>query len=265
MTLKCKVGVHNWDGCQCTLCGKIRDDHHDWSGDCEKCSRCGKVAENRHDWLKDCDHCHKCGKRREGFHSWAKDCEKCSKCGHTRFDKHQMENGLCKICGHGSFKDEVDGRSYKVVKIGDQILMAENYAGKPASGNFWSYDNHEENKVKFGYLYDFETAKAIAPKGWHLPSKSELEKLFNMLGGHAKEVYEQVKSNGNSGFEGIFAGWRSIKGTYNGLGASAHFWTSTLEDDKHAWQFKIGAYSHHAEFEKGEVGLGLSIRYFKDK
>jgi uncharacterized protein (TIGR02145 family) len=151
------------------------------------------------------------------------------------------------------------------VKIGDQILLAENYARKPESGNFWSYDNHEENKVKFGYLYDFETAKALAPKGWHLPSKTELEKLSNTLGGHSKEVYEQMKANGNSGFEGLFAGWRSVKGTYNGMGASAHFWTNTPEDEKHAWQFKIGAYSHHAEFEKGEIGLGLSVRYFKDK
>jgi uncharacterized protein (TIGR02145 family) len=265
MGLKCKLGVHNWDGCQCIICGKTRNEHHDLSKDCETCAKCGQTVENNHNWTKDCERCSKCGKIREDFHSWKQNCEKCSKCGQKRYDKHQMENGLCNLCGHGVFKDDSDGKVYKVVKIGDQILMAENYAKKLESGNFWAYDNHDEHKIKHGYLYDWETAINIAPKGWHLPVKAELEALYQSLGGHSKEVFEQLKLGGASGFDGLFSGWRSMRGAFNGIDASAHFWCNTSEDEAHTSQFVLSAYKHHAEFEKGEKGLGLSVRFFKDK
>jgi uncharacterized protein (TIGR02145 family) len=265
MEIKCKLGMHHWDGCQCTICGKTRDDHHDWAKDCETCAKCGKTVESHHDWSHDCERCHKCGKTRENGHSWAQNCEMCSKCGQKRYDKHQMSNGLCTVCGHGTFKDDSDGRLYKVIKIGDQVLMAENYAKKPKEGNFWIYDGIEENRIKYAYLYDWETAKSIAPAGWHLPTKSEWETLITALGGHSKEVFEQLKIGGFSGFDGTLGGWRSSRGTFTGLGASAHFWSDTAEDENHAWQLKLGAYKHHAELEKGEKALGLSIRFFKDK
>ncbi len=53
MGIKCKLGFHNWDGCKCTDCGKIRDGHHDCSNDCEKCSKCGKLKEEEHDSTKE--------------------------------------------------------------------------------------------------------------------------------------------------------------------------------------------------------------------
>jgi uncharacterized protein (TIGR02145 family) len=172
---------------------------------------------------------------------------------------------MCTVCGHGVFKDESDGKMYKLVKIGEQIIMSENYAKKPTSGNFWMYDNNEDNVVKYGYLYDWQTAKTIAPKGWHLPSKAEWKTVFQSLGGHTPEVFEQLKAGGSSGFEALFGGWRYVRGSFTGLGGSAHFWSETQENETHAWHFKIGVSGHHAEPEKGEKGLGLSIRLFKDK
>lgn len=49
MTFKCKIGLHTWDGCKCSACGKVRKDQHDWSKDCEKCSKCSNKRENQHD------------------------------------------------------------------------------------------------------------------------------------------------------------------------------------------------------------------------
>lgn len=60
MSLRCKIGLHSWDGCKCTECNKVRDEQHDWSQNCEKCSKCGKTRENNHDWSKDCEKCSKC-------------------------------------------------------------------------------------------------------------------------------------------------------------------------------------------------------------
>lgn len=41
MALKCKIGLHSWDGCKCTECEKIRNKQHDWSKDFDKCFVCG--------------------------------------------------------------------------------------------------------------------------------------------------------------------------------------------------------------------------------
>ncbi len=52
------------------------------------------------------------------------------------------------------FKDVRDGKVYPVVTIGQQTMMAENFAHKPDSGNFWVYDNNPDNIKKYSYLYD---------------------------------------------------------------------------------------------------------------
>lgn len=264
MSLKCKIGLHSWVGCKCSGCGATRDKEHDLSNGCGKCSKCGKELD-LHDWSKNCEKCSKCGKTREAHHSWEKDCEKCSSCGETRSDKHHKVNGICQVCGHGTFVDENDKRTYKTIKIGEQIIMAENFARKPASGNCWAYDEHSNNVTKYGYLYDLATAKAIVPKGWHLPTKAEWETLHHFLGDDDKKVYDHLKTGGSSGFDGVFGGWRSAKGTFNGLAASAHFWSDTADGDGKVWHFKLGAFSHKAELEKGDSGLALSVRLFLDK
>lgn len=46
----CFLGLHSWDHCQCNKCGAVRDEHHDWSKDCERCSTCGKVRREAHKW-----------------------------------------------------------------------------------------------------------------------------------------------------------------------------------------------------------------------
>jgi uncharacterized protein (TIGR02145 family) len=142
--------------------------------------------------------------------------------------------------------------------------MAENYARNPNSGNSWAYDDNEINADKYGYLYDWETAKTIAPKGWHLPSKAEWDSLHSFLGGDDKKVYEQIKMGGDSGFECIFGGLRTTHSAYNSLGASAQFWSDTSEGEKQVWYYKAGAYNTTAKPEKGEPGLGLSVRLFRN-
>ena len=97
MSIKCTLGFHSWGGCTCTVCGKVRDEQHDWSKDCEKCSKCGKTRENYHDWSKDCEKCSKCGKVEE-HHDWSKDCEKCFKCG--KVEEHHNWSKDCEKCSN---------------------------------------------------------------------------------------------------------------------------------------------------------------------
>jgi hypothetical protein len=101
MAFKCKIGLHTWNGLECSDCGKTRDrakdclkrgagHYHDWTKDCEKCSKCGKPKENRHKWYwdKDCEKCYICSKTKEHQHDWSTDCEKCSICHEIRQSAH---------------------------------------------------------------------------------------------------------------------------------------------------------------------------------
>ncbi len=117
MSIGCTFGIHAWEGCQCSKCGKIRNEQHDWSDDCNecsvcgttrpdahtwdgcKCSKCGKTRNDQHDWGKNCEKCSKCGKTRDGGHDWSKDCEKCTRCGSERMDAHQWSGCKCGSCG----------------------------------------------------------------------------------------------------------------------------------------------------------------------
>ena len=82
-----------------------------------------------------------------------------------------------KTSNTGTFTDQRDSTQYNRVKIGNQVWMAENLVFKADSG-CWAYDNDSSNISKYGYLYDWETAKKVCPSGWHLPTKTEYETLL---------------------------------------------------------------------------------------
>ena len=120
----------------------------------------------------------------------------------------------------GTMTDGRDGQTYKIVKIGEQIWMAENlnyaYTGVPfESGDItfdstsWCYDNDPANCAKYGRLYTWSAAmdsvgtwsangkgcgygvqctpiypvRGICPEGWHLPNDTEWDTLFVAVGG----------------------------------------------------------------------------------
>ncbi|MCL2100495.1 MAG: hypothetical protein FWH22_02140 [Fibromonadales bacterium] len=76
--------------------------------------------------------------------------------------------------------DSRDGKTYKIIDIGDEIWMAENL-------NYYiegsvCYNFYKENCEKYGRLYKWEMAKEACPAGWHLPSDEEWTELENFVG-----------------------------------------------------------------------------------
>jgi uncharacterized protein (TIGR02145 family) len=142
----------------------------------------------------------------------------------------------------GTYTDPRDRKEYKIVKIGNQIWMAENLAYKskkgfyPAQGSVYGYNEsygdcpecgslnagstfnkirgEEYNRV-YGGLYTWESAKLSCPPGWHLPSKTEWQELINVHGGlqSAREISKGI------GQFSSWGDWNKLSNNKFGFGA----------------------------------------------
>ena len=170
-----------------------------------------------------------------------------------------------------TFTDPRDGHVYKTVRIGEQTWMAENLAYKPGSGNYWVYDSNPNNISKYGYLYDWETAKTVAPSGWHLPSSKEWEALEDYIGCCNAEIYNAVKVGGSTCFNALMGGNRKSNGTFSWIETYGAFWCKTTSSDGEVWFFTINydpatgigsAGTGTSEWLKQNIGL--SVRLIKN-
>ncbi len=134
------------------------------------------------------------------------------------------------------FIDQRDGKTYKIVYIGSQVWMAENLAYKANSG-CWAYDNDESN-VKYGYFYNWETAKNVCPNGWYLPSEEEFEVLLENTGNNESERYSELIIDGNSGFSAFLTGW-GYNNNFNGKGVYSSFWSASRNKEDGAISLSI--------------------------
>ena len=161
------------------------------------------------------------------------------------------------LTSFGQVKD-IDGTTYKTVKIGSQTWMAENLNvshyrnGAPipqvqdsaswnqlTTGAWCYYENKTENGAKYGKLYNWyavNDARGLAPMGWHIPAESEFNLLTAALGGDiagkkiksATEDWGSYRGTNQSGFSGLPGGGRvdnfGLIGMYGG------WWTSTQKN-----------------------------------
>ena len=150
-----------------------------------------------------------------------------------------------------SFTDPRDGQTYKTVKIGDQIWMAENLNYK--TDDSYCYDDEPANCRKYGRLYTWDAAMYACPSGWHLPSKAEFETLLERTGEFVEEaegveVYSSGRSlkstsgwnkSGNGtdvyGFSALPAGYRIDVGDFDDAGSYAYFWSATESNSDSAY------------------------------
>jgi uncharacterized protein (TIGR02145 family) len=163
-----------------------------------------------------------------------------------------------------TFTDSRDGKTYKTVKIGNQVWMAENLCYKPNSGNYWAYENNQSNVARYGYLYDWETAEKVCPSGWHLPSIEEFKTLLTNFGGGGSNAFHALKEGGSSGFSALFGGWHNSSGNFFFIGDLGGWWSSSEGDTGSAWGLNMFSGYQDADMNDADKAVGFSVRCLQD-
>ena len=180
------------------------------------------------------------------------------------------------------FTDPRDEQTYKTVKIGNQIWMAENLNYASSSGS-WCYNDNSVNCSIYGRLYNWVTAQSVCPVGWHLPSNDEWHKLSLFLdpeavnervesqagGGMLKSISgwnsPNVGATNESGFSALPGGDRNYYGVFNYSGKYGNWWSST--------EYKSSPLCRSLNNDNGNViaffgqtgeNDGMSVRCIKD-
>jgi len=193
---------------------------------------------------------------------------------------------------------DVDGNVYPAVTIGTQVWMAENLKTSNLNdgtaiplvtddqewnqlttpGYSW-YDNDKSNNGEtYGGLYNWyavETGK-LCPAGWHVPSDAEWIILVNYLGGEEiaggklKEggtehwLNPNTSGSNESGFKALPGGYHNSTGSYNLIGESCRFWTSTSNDSQTSLFWFLIYLSAAANTKENIKSSGFSVRCVMD-
>lgn len=185
----------------------------------------------------------------------------------------------------------IGGRTYKTVKIGDQVWLAENLdysfdglvvgQGASSSEPRANYYNNDESTygwsgLKYGLLYNWIAVKYLDDHkselmpGWHVPASSEWTQLVTAVGGTAvagtklKSTTGWASGNGDGsyGFEAFPAGSQDSD-LFRYIGRFTSFWTANENSSSTAQNhnFNTGASTYIYNNDKS---YGCSVRLVKD-
>lgn len=193
---------------------------------------------------------------------------------------------------------DIEGNTYKTVKIGTQVWMAENlkttkfndgtdiasvidsiaWRNLTTPGYCMYNKNDTVFKRTYGLLYNGYTADSgkVCPTGWHLPENEEWQLLSDFLadslygGGKLKETgttHWKTPNRGatnTSGFSALPAGIRYFEGSFTALLYYTAFWSATASGNDVEGYTSL--YYGDAKVKTGYASKkhGFSIRCIKD-
>ena len=209
----------------------------------------------------------------------------------------------CEICVEGNTnilqdscsKLNFNGYSYKTVIIGQQVWLAEDLETDHFSDGSTIPDYNSEvidsSGTKFvtnlngsenrRFYYSANTLNQLAPIGWRIPTKLDVESLINELGGdsiaggklkdagfNSWDFPNQFATN-ESGFAALGKGYRNNSGNLVDARRKYSFWTQdTLRVidsiETYYWTLKLSFDSNNALLIPDSSGLGHPTRLIKD-
>jgi len=171
----------------------------------------------------------------------------------------------------GTFTDIRDKKTYKTVKIGSQVWMAENLNIDLLSSK--CYENKPDNCKQYGRLYDWKTAMKACPGGWYLPSEADWGDLMqfanpscSLISDCADAGAKLKAANGwngdgngtdNYGFAALPGGVGLSGSKFRDAGNGGLWWSSS-DDGKKAPRISIDGPNVHRN--SSDKNLLLSIR-----
>ena len=193
---------------------------------------------------------------------------------------------------NGTFKDTRDNQSYKWVRIGEQIWMAQNLGWLPSVSpgstlsetepHYYVFDyagtvtmdaKAAANFTSYGALYNWPAARRACPEGWHLPSDAEWTTLTDILGGAAVAGRKMKSSTGwvgtgngvdSVGFNALPAGGLDHKYGFVGMTYLAAFSSDTENSATTAWYRGLIHTDSKVNRNNTMKSDGYSVRCVKD-
>lgn len=133
--------------------------------------------------------------------------------------------------GGGITSVEIGGRTYPVVRIGDQYWLAENLdwkwpglviGGSSSNAGGWYIGNNESlwgaTGRKVGLLYNYAAVielNNLLTNGWRVPSIEDFKTLANFIGGSNSQKLKAASASWSSGWSGTDEfGFSAVPGGY---------------------------------------------------
>ncbi len=192
---------------------------------------------------------------------------------------------------------DVEGNSYKTIKIGTQVWMAENlrtrilntgdtipgvtnataWANLTTPGYCWYNHDQTSHGADYGALYNWNAVNTgkLCPEGWHAPSDADWTILTTFLGGETlaggkmKESGTAHWNNSNtgatneSGFSALPGGYRS-GGYFDTIGYYGIWWSSSETSSANAWIRYMNFNYANIFRDYSNKGHGCSVRCVRD-
>jgi uncharacterized protein (TIGR02145 family) len=198
----------------------------------------------------------------------------------------------------GSFTDPINNKTYKTVKIGTQIWMAENLsaekfsngdpiplaetdadwkkAAKEGKAAWCFYNNAYSYGDQYGKLYNGFTitdSRNVCPAGWHVPTNEEWKTLENYVGGSVVGGIKMKAVAGwnavggatnSSGFSALPGGIRFNISQFVYMGRNGYWWSSTPHGSGKAWSRFLSDADTFIYLRSFHKKSGLSVRCIKN-
>ena len=191
---------------------------------------------------------------------------------------------------------ELNGKIYKTIVIGEQTWMSENLAvtkfsngenipfaksnaewenaGENGTPAYCYYKNDPTTVSKYGLLYNWYAVndpRGLAPEGFQIPEIEDWDELVYHLGDDAGKKMKSKSNwleNGNgtnsSGFSALPGGVRNGVGTYEDLGKTEAWWSSSEYASYGAKCCILYSFDNSVLLTELNTMYGLHVRCLKD-
>ena len=193
---------------------------------------------------------------------------------------------------------DIEGNTYKTVRIGNQVWMADNlkttryndgteillvtnteiWRNLTTPGYCWYNNDDISFKDTYGALYNGYSVSTgnLCPTGWHVPAREEWQQLREFLGdtitggGKLKEagtthwLSPNKGADNSSGFKALAAGIRYFEGSFSAFSYYTGIWSATEIGSNDEWYLSLYFGDAIVNMNYTSKNHGFSVRCIKE-